>query len=75
MTRGVRNSLGALRAISGVDKVHLRSDGVTVVMFNNGTAMRVPPGNAYTLRQEAERLTLRAQVLRAVATNKDGVKR
>jgi hypothetical protein len=64
-----RNDLGALRKIRGVKSVWKRKDRYAIA-FEDGTMMTAPNGNAHQLVQEAERLTLRARVLVAIATNK-----
>lgn len=72
--KGSRNDLGYLRQLREVDRVWNRKDGVTVVIFHDGTAMRIPPMTSFQAIKEAQRLELRAEVIRAVNLNrKEGV--
>ena len=71
MTRGTKNSLGALREVAGVESVHYARAG-TLVNLTDGTQMRIgrlPPAQ---LRAEATRLETRAAIMRALASNAKG---
>lgn len=62
-----RNPLGLLRRIEGVESRWNRADGVTVVKFTDGTLMRIPKMSRDQSMKEAQRLELRAEVIRAIA--------
>jgi hypothetical protein len=66
--RAMRNPLGQLRWVEGVESVHYAKAG-TLVNFTDGTKVRLPNQTAYGLREEANRLERRAAVMRAVAAN------
>lgn len=71
MTRGTRNSLGALRDVKSVVSVHYARAG-TLVNLTDGTQMRITRRPAHLLRMEADRLELRASIIRAIAENGNG---
>jgi hypothetical protein len=68
--RGAKNSLGALRAVEGVQSLHFeQKSGSAIVKFQDGTFMRISTRTSTGLRREALRLEVRAKVMRALASN------
>ena len=71
--RGERNDLGALRDVADVEGMHFEvKTGAAIVRLKDGTFFRIQSMTSWNLRKEADRLELRAKVMRAIATNMEG---